>query len=120
MTEFNAIIENLNRCIGCYACEVACRKQNELPENESWIRIYEIGPEMVNGRLSMDFIVSITDGCTLCETRLKDGLDPLCVSICPTKALIYCRSACEILEQTQEKRMQVIRLVRCGKNQVQS
>jgi Fe-S-cluster-containing dehydrogenase component len=110
VTEYDAIFENLDRCIGCYACEVACRKQNDLPENQSWIRIHEIGPDMIDDRLSMEFIVSITDHCTLCTPRLKDGLKPFCVSVCPTKALIYCKSTAEILRQIRQKGMQVIRL----------
>ena len=111
MTEYNTVIENLDRCIGCYACEVACRKQNDLSEDQSWIRIDEIGPAMLNGRLTMDFIVSMTEDCTSCDSRLKNGLQPFCVSVCPTKALTHCNSTVDILRQIKQKRTHIARFV---------
>lgn len=101
MVEFHAIVEDLNRCVGCYACEVACRKRNKFPEGESSIRVRQIGPDLVNGKLSMDYVVSIGQGCTLCL---------FCVSICPTKALVYCHAEQKLLEHLKKGRVQVVNL----------
>ena len=102
MPEYSAIVEDLYRCVGCYACEVACRKQNKFSDNQSFVKVRKIGPEFVNGELSMDYIISINRDCTLCL---------LCVSICPTKALTYCDSAKKLLEQMKKERFHVATLI---------
>ena len=30
----NAIVVDLNRCIGCYGCEVACKQENDVALGE--------------------------------------------------------------------------------------
>jgi len=110
MSDYTAIIMDLDRCVGCYACEIACRKENDLPENEAWIKVNEIGPEMVGDRLRTDFLVSITQNCTLCKKRLERGLEPFCVASCPTKALIYCGDTSELLRDIEKSRIQILRL----------
>lgn len=110
MPDYTAIIMDLDRCVGCYACEIACRKENDLPEDETWIKVNGIGPEIVGGKLMTDFVVSITQDCTLCKKRLETGLEPFCVSSCPTKALIYCGDASELLSNIEKSRIQILRL----------
>jgi len=110
MIEYDAIVEDLYRCVGCYACEVACRKENNLPEDEAWIKVSIIGPEKVDGKLTMDFIVSVTQDCTLCKKRLEKGLKPFCVSVCPTQALIYCSTTPELLSILKKSRIQVLKI----------
>ena len=87
------ILVDLERCVGCYACEVACKQENRSSRSTSWIRINTIGPESVNGKLRMEYIPLISDGCTFCR---NNGLKPSCVDHCPTQALKVCSTA-EIL-----------------------
>lgn len=107
MSEYEGIIVNLDRCVGCYACEVACRKENNLAEGESWIKVDQIGPYPVDERLRMDFDLKITQECTLCRDRLKKRQQPFCVSVCPTDALSYCRTY-ELLNNIKRSRIQVL------------
>jgi len=116
MSDYTAIIMDLDRCVGCYACEIACRKENDLPESKSWIKVNEIGPEMVGDRLTMDFVVSITQNCTLCKKRLERGLEPFCVASCPTKALTYCSETTELLSNVKKSRIQILKLVKKSEN----
>lgn len=81
------MIVNLERCIGCFACEVACKQEHNLPEGEKWIHVETIGPYEVNGELAMDFIPLTMDGCDLCEARVAAGGRPFCAQVCPTQAL---------------------------------
>lgn len=106
--EYKAILEDFDRCVGCYACEIACKKENGLPEEETFIKVSEIGPEKVDGKLAMEFIISIARDCSFCKERLEKGLEPACVSECPTQALIYC-DLYELLKDIKNSRIQMLR-----------
>ena len=50
MPEYGILVD-FTRCIGCRACEVACKEVNNTPEGIDWIRNIRIGPEYdANGR----------------------------------------------------------------------
>jgi Fe-S-cluster-containing dehydrogenase component len=81
------LVANLERCIGCFACEVACKQEHDLPEGEKYIRVETIGPYELDGELAMDFAPLCNDGCDFCRARLATGRRPACVGVCPTHAL---------------------------------
>jgi Fe-S-cluster-containing dehydrogenase component len=55
-----------NRCIGCKACLSAC----------------PYGARFVNPS-------GYADKCTFCDHRVKEGKDPACVSVCPTRCMFF-------------------------------
>ena len=111
MAEVYGILTSLNLCVGCYACEVACKQENNLPTGTKWIEVATTGPEEANGKLRMDFSPLMRDECTLCEHRLKENLLPRCVDNCPTEAMLFCRNAAEVLAALQSgRRFQVSKL----------
>lgn len=112
MAQLRGILADLDLCVGCYACEVACKQENDIPIGTKWIKIIRVGPEEVNSKqLMMDFIPVITDECTLCEHRLSANLEPRCVANCPTQALLFCKNAAEVLSALHSgKRLQVCTL----------
>ena len=66
-----ALVVDTNRCIGCEACSVACRAENEVPEGHWRSRIAPLtsgGPQ-----------VPMKWSCMHCA-------DAPCVQVCPTKA----------------------------------
>ncbi|MFH2127444.1 MAG: 4Fe-4S dicluster domain-containing protein, partial [Pseudomonadota bacterium] len=65
------------RCLGCHACEVACKQEHDLPVGLRRIQVVELGPRRVSGTVCRDFVPLICFQCT----------DPQCVAICPAKAL---------------------------------
>jgi Fe-S-cluster-containing dehydrogenase component len=85
-----AMIIDLDRCVGCYACQNACKTINNLPPGVVWLRVTpkEHKPEEVYGKLFMDrFPVPVTlDACAKCPDR-KNGNQPLCATVCMGKAL---------------------------------
>lgn len=87
MVTRKGLIVNLERCIGCLACEVACKQEHNLAEDEKWIHVETLGPYEVKGELAMDFVPQATDGCDFCEGRVVAGGRPFCAEICPTQAL---------------------------------
>jgi len=111
LAELYGILVDLDLCVGCYACEVACKQENNVPTGTRWIRVATIGPKKVNGKLAMDFLPIMTEECTFCQHRLKENLLPRCVDNCPTQALEFCKDAAELLARLQsKKRLQVCKL----------
>jgi Fe-S-cluster-containing dehydrogenase component len=67
----------MEKCIGCYACEVACKQEHGLPVGPRLIRVERIGPREMGGKLSLDFVPST---CRHCE-------NPPCSKVCPVDAI---------------------------------
>lgn len=93
MVEQHGILVDLDRCVGCHACEIACKQENKVPLGTRWIKMIQIGPRKVDGRLQMEFVPFLLDGCNLCRHRTEIGYEPACVANCPTEALKYCDEA---------------------------
>lgn len=72
----NCLVLNLDRCIGCYACEVACKEENEITVGEYWNKVIEVGPFKVGGKIQKYWLPTM---CQQCE-------DSPCVRVCPTGA----------------------------------
>ena len=83
MRKFYALVVDLDRCVGCWACEVACQQEHAAASGAPWILIKTIGPEFVEGKLRMEHVPMISSKCNFCRDR---GW-PACVDNCPTKAL---------------------------------
>ncbi|MFH1089950.1 MAG: 4Fe-4S dicluster domain-containing protein [Pseudomonadota bacterium] len=71
------LLANIDWCIGCFACEVACKQEHQLPEGPKWIKVVQVGPEEVGGKLVMDFVPM---HCRHCE-------NPPCLAACPVDAI---------------------------------
>ena len=66
-----------NRCMGCFACVVACKDWHDVPAGPaSWLRIKTIE----KGRYPDLFVSFLPLLCNHC-------LDPACVSVCPVEAI---------------------------------
>ena len=67
---------DLGRCVGCGACVVACRTENDLPPKVSWRRVLQVNRPRAGGGPTYHLSVA----CHHCE-------HPPCVKGCPTGAL---------------------------------
>ena len=111
MTSLCGILVDLDLCTGCYACEVSCKQENNVPVGTNWIKVLTIGPETIDSRQRMDFLPIMTEQCTLCARRIKDGLEPRCVNNCPTQALEFCDDTGVLLSLLQsDRRWQICKL----------
>jgi len=68
---------DLNRCVGCGACVLACRIQNALPEGVTWRRILTLNQRRAPKGPTYHFSLA----CHHCE-------DPPCARACPSGALV--------------------------------
>ena len=80
MTQY-AIVTDVNRCVGCLACSVACKAVNDVPIGSYWNKVLRIGPTHTGegyraGDVDLYFLPV---GCQHCA-------DPECVKVCPTEA----------------------------------
>lgn len=71
------IYQDQKRCIGCHACEVHCKTENEVPIGMRYVRIIPVGPKMISNVPRVRFVFM---PCFHCEK-------PWCVSACPTGAM---------------------------------
>lgn len=77
-----AIATDLNLCVGCLSCSVACKVANNVPVGMFWNKTLRIGPNTKEGGsgqwpdVEMYFL---TVQCQHCK-------DPECVKVCPTGA----------------------------------
>jgi Fe-S-cluster-containing dehydrogenase component len=69
--------QEIERCIGCYSCEVHCKANKSLREGPRLCRIFQVGPRQIDSvpRMAFSFIA-----CFHCEK-------PWCVPVCPTGAM---------------------------------
>jgi Fe-S-cluster-containing dehydrogenase component len=105
-----SILVDLEKCVECHACEIACKQENGLMEGEQWIKLVTIGPETVGGKLCADYYPVINGECHFCRHRISQGLEPFCVSVCPTKALKFCEVAEILTALRSQKRYQICRI----------
>ena len=88
------ILVNNEYCIGCHACEVACKKQLGLGKDEFGIKVYEFGPikngaGRNEGKWDWVYTPVLTKSCDLCEERVEKGKLPMCVQHCNAWCMAY-------------------------------
>ena len=70
------LVIDCDRCIGCHACEVACKNENGIALGEYWNRVIQVGPHGTFPDLEQYWLPA---QCQQCE-------NPSCVHVCPTGA----------------------------------
>src|SRR5215510_4574338 len=101
------------RCIGCHACTVACKEENQVPlgVNRTWVKYIEKGTFPDTRRyfsvmrcnhcdnapcvsicptvaLYIDPETQTAAKCHYCAHRIEVGLEPACVIVCPVQAIV--------------------------------
>ncbi len=87
---------DLERCIGCWTCAMACKMCHDLPDEEYRVTVRTNGsgagidrPQGVYPNLRMSWQPIYHKSCTWCAERQAEGLMPMCEYDCPTDALAY-------------------------------
>jgi len=69
------MVIDLKRCIGCYACAVACKAENATPPDVLWCRVIK----QESGTYPLVRRISVPLQCMHCR-------EPACLPVCPTGA----------------------------------
>ncbi len=87
---------DIERCIGCWTCAMACKMCHDLADDEYRVTVRTNGsgagidrPEGVYPDLHMSWQPIYQKSCTWCAERQAEGLMPMCEYECPTEALAY-------------------------------
>ena len=91
-TDTGIVMVDENKCIGCGACHTACPYKNRYkltqgPLDKGLYRTGELTPFEKQGYGR--WVVGTAVKCTFCHERVEQGLDPACVTTCPTEARIF-------------------------------
>lgn len=71
-----ALVVNVDRCIGCHACEMACKVENGVSLGSYWNKVVQVGPA---GTYPDLHVYWLPIQCQQCE-------DAPCTHVCPTGA----------------------------------
>jgi molybdopterin-containing oxidoreductase family iron-sulfur binding subunit len=71
-----AILIDLDKCIGCHSCTVACQVENGLALGTYWSKVRQIGPVGTFPDLEMYYLPVLCQHCG----------SPECTRVCPTGA----------------------------------
>jgi len=90
MTTYGLMIDN-EYCTGCHTCEVACKKELDLPLGQWGIKLLELGPWLhVDGKTwEFKYVPVPSTLCNLCEDRVLAGGIPSCALHCLANVIEY-------------------------------
>lgn len=82
---------DIDRCIGCFACEIACKDENDLAPGIKRVKVTSIDAGEFNRFYIPIFALDqhSKEGCTLCPQLQAEGRKPACVHNCLTNALHF-------------------------------
>jgi Fe-S-cluster-containing dehydrogenase component len=86
----NSLVINTQDCVGCYACEIACKQAHNLPVGPRLIRVISDGPQEIDGKLQLRFTVN---HCLHCK-------NPPCQAACPVKAIKTRDDGIAVIDET--------------------
>src|SRR5947199_252364 len=95
MAEAKGFFTDTSICIGCKACEVACKEWNQL-QGDTPTFLADTCNGCRNcisacpyGVIGFNESTGTAHKCTLCYDRLQAGMTPACAQACPTQSIQF-------------------------------
>lgn len=96
------VLVELDYCVGCSACQLACQDYYQLPVTETYMRVFLGKPDEVDGKpeMFMSPFPYRLDKCAYCLEK-EEGKAP-CATICISRALHVGEldEMCELADKT--------------------
>lgn len=87
MKNYSLVID-YKYCTGCHSCEVACRAEKGIVDQDKWgIKFAEFGPERMGEKWYWNYVPVPSNLCDMCEDRLARGEDAACEHHCLAKCM---------------------------------
>lgn len=93
-----ALAVDTRRCIGCWSCSVACKLENNVPDEAWYNTVLTVGGEQPNtpaGQYGSNSLGYVVMHCQHCD-------NPACVSVCPTGATYKDTETGIVMQNTEE------------------
>ncbi len=81
------MLYDATKCIGCKACETACKEANNLPKELDATGIYDAPRDLSINAFNIIKMYNGSEGMSYIKRQCMHCVDPNCVSGCPTSAL---------------------------------
>jgi Fe-S-cluster-containing dehydrogenase component len=82
----HVVVIDLDRCIGCWACGIACKMKNNLSEGQWWLRVDTTAE---GGPGQRKHYVPVIERCSYTSGQAERGMLPDCVKACPVDAMRF-------------------------------
>lgn len=89
MVKKYSLIVNTKDCVGCSACEVACKQEHNLSPDSGWIEVHSDGPREIEDKLQLRYMVT---HCMHCSR-------PSCRDVCPVDAISKRRDGIVLIDE---------------------
>lgn len=125
------LLYDATKCIGCKACEVACKKANNMPAEPGPGGIWDEARDLTSKTLNIIKLYKEKGKHSFIKRQCLHCVDPECVSACPTGAMAkldngvvvwrsdacvgcrYCQMACPFNTPKYEFESQYGRIIKC-------
>jgi Fe-S-cluster-containing dehydrogenase component len=84
------LMVNTQDCVGCNACEVACKQEHNLPIGPRLIRVHPNSPREIEGKPQLRYMVT---HCLHCS-------HPTCKDACPVEAITKREDGLVLINET--------------------
>jgi len=85
----HVLYADIERCVGCHSCEIACRQEHDIPNDDWCIRVMTVEPRREENLRDFYFFSIASNKCGGCRDLLQQAAEPACVSACPTRCIRY-------------------------------
>lgn len=87
--KLRVLMFDANRCVGCHACETACKMENDVPAGPKWIEVVQKEVAVEDNRWIVKYIPA---NCRHCA-------EPSCERACPEKAIYRTKNGLVLVDE---------------------